>query len=398
MRFSNLLLLLSVFLIIFSFWPLVFYNLVTDDFFLLWISKFDSLGEFLSFFTFSHSFSAEFAFYRPLTIQVYYSLINHFFGLDPTAYHIASLGLHIINTLLVYKLANIFLASRSFSVIAALLFGLNPSQTMAIGWAANFQEVGVTFFIILATLTFHTSLRKRGWKFFSLFMYLSSITFFTLALASKQGAMIFPFVLIVMILLFGRRKDLLKTIPFFIILLFYTYFHFVKYHFEQTESYTFILDSQVFNTLRWHIWWALGFPEPFTTFIGPKLRVLNQLWISFFKEGIIVFSLFIIINLALVLEIFAIIRKKFVEIFDRRILFFSLFYFLFLASIFQQKHFQQSLCKSSLFSRGFQRLLFCSLLLFLSVLFFFLQNKTHQFLFLHLIYLLLYCNIPQSIF
>lgn len=322
---------LIAFLVILYFWRLLFFNFVTDDFFHLRIGQFKNPEEFITLFTFSHSLeTSEFIFYRPLTTQVYYGLLSKLFGFNPFPFHLFSLVVHILNTFLVYKLTSFLLRNkyRLFASLAAIFFGLNPSQTIAVGWAGTFQEIGVTFFIILSIFSFlkHLNTRKTV-------LFLGSFLFFIFALMSKENAMVLPFILLLMIFFFGNRKDLIKLVPFFIILIFYTYFHFIKYSFKQSEGYTFVVNLQALNTLRWHIWWALGFPEPLTNFIGPKFRILPHLWNFYFKEGVILLSLFVVLNLSIIYSILSIIRMGASNIFDKKILFFSLFYLIFLIPI-----------------------------------------------------------------
>lgn len=326
---ERIFLILVLIVIVRSFWSLLFYNFVTDDFFYLHISKFSGIWDFLSFFSFFHSDSSGYIFYRPLATQVYYGIIQKLFGFSPLYYHFLSLFLHLANTCLVFYFSSFFFPkSKFFPVISALFFGLNASQTMAVGWAANFQEVEATFFILLATIFLYKGIFKR-----ENFMVFSSLVFFGFALMSKELAMVFPFVGAFLIMIFGRRGDFVKIVPFFAVLLIYSFFHFVKYPFRQSEAYTFIINTQAINTFRWHVWWALGFPEPFINYIGNNLKILPEVWVSFFKEAVISFSLFIFLNLLILSGVFLIIRDNFKKILDLKFLFFVIFYIVFLIPV-----------------------------------------------------------------
>ena len=326
---DKILLVLVLVVVVRSFWSLLFYNFVTDDFFYLFISKFNGIGDFLNFFSFSHSDSSGYIFYRPLTTQVYYGIIHKLLGLSPFYYHFLNFFLHLVNTCLVFYLALlIFPKSKFFALIAALFFGLNASQTIAIAWAGNFQEIGATFFILLSIIFLYRGICER-----KNFMMILSFVFFVFSLMSKEIAMVFPFIGLLLIMIFGRRRDLVKIVPFFAVLLIYSFFHFVKYPFRQSEAYTFLIDTQAINTLRWYIWWALGFPEPFINYIGNNFKILPEVWVSFLREAVVSFSLFVLLNLLILSGIFLIIRDNFKKILDAKFLFFIIFYIIFLMPV-----------------------------------------------------------------
>ena len=325
--------------IILFFWKFLFFGFTIDDFFHLWAARFNNFDDFINFLSFNYSLNEiNYTFYRPVTTHVYYGLINKFFNLNPLPYHVVSLTIHILNTLLVFILFKLFVIEKSprCAYLAAIFYGLNPSHAVGIGWAGVFQEIGVTFFILLSILFFYKNLVHSKQLY-----YFASIGFFILALFSKEVAIILPFFLVLVVLLTDPKKNFLRTLPFFIILIIYSYMRFIIYKFVQTEGYTFIINSQALNTLRWHIWWALGFPEIYTNFIGPKLIVNSRLWTDFLKESLIVFPLFIALNISIIFSIAAIIKKEIKQIFDRRIVLFASMYIIFLLPVIflpQNKH------------------------------------------------------------
>jgi len=325
--------------IILFFWKFLFFGFASDDFFHLWAARFNNFNNFINFFSFGYSLNEiNYTFYRPLTTHVYYGLINKFFNLNPFPYHVVSLTIHIFNTLLVYKLFKLIAQEKipRFAYLAAIFYGFNPSHAVTIGWAGVFQEIGVTFFILLSILFFYKNLIHTKQLYF-----FASIGFFILALFSKEVAIILPFFLVLVVLFTDPKKNFLKTLPFFIVLIIYSYMRFIIYKFVQTEGYTFIINSQALNTLRWHIWWALGFPEIFTNFIGSKLTLNSRLWTEFLKESLIVFPLFIILNFSIIFSTVAIAKKKIEGIFDKRVVLFASMYIIFLLPVIflpQNKH------------------------------------------------------------
>lgn len=316
--------LLFVFLIlgIFIFFgPLLFLNFSQDDFYCLLISRTKDIKDFFIFFTPEHSFiTSHYNFYRPLSTQLYFGLMQKIFGLNPFYFHLASLIVHVLNTFLVYKLAKEFTKNFKISLLAAFIFGINQSLAVSIGWASNSQELLVTTFILLGLLFFK---KRRDF---------TSLILFILALLSKETAITFPVVLFFMTFLDGKKKDLLRIIPFVIVLIFYLYMHFVKFHFVQTESYTLLVNFQAANTFKWYVWWALGLPEMFLDYIGPRFSVSPQLWKMFFKESIMIFSLFILLNFTII-SAFIFKLKNINKVNLKVPVFFSLFYLTFLLPI-----------------------------------------------------------------
>lgn len=310
-----------IFIIVVLFLPPLFLNFAQDDFYCLLISKANSLKDFLTFFTPYHSFvTSHYNFYRPLTTQFYFGLMQNLFGLNPFPFHLISLLVHVLNTFLVYRLAKEFLNNSKVSLLAAFIYGVNQSLTISIGWASNFQELLVTTFILFGVICYK---RKNDFV---------SIICFVLALFSKETAISFPFVIFFVTLFYGKRRELLRLAPYLIILAVYIYFHFIKYKFPETESYQLTINKQVVSTLKWYFWWALGLPEMFLDYIGPRFTVLPLLWKMFFKEAVLIFSFFIVTNL-LILVSFVVRVRDFSCKTLKTPVFLLIFYLLFLLPV-----------------------------------------------------------------
>lgn len=310
-----------IFGVIVFFWPLLFLNFAQDDFYCLLISKANSFREFLVFFTPEHSFvTSHYNFYRPLTTQFYFGIMQKIFGFNPMPFHVVSLLVHILNTFLVYKLAKEFVRNIKIAYLATFFYGFSQSLMVSIAWASNIQELVVTTLILMGIIFYK---RRFNW---------TAVLCFILSLLSKETAITFPILIIVVTFFYEKKKDFIRLIPYFAILLIYLYFHFVKYRFVETESYTLLVNFQVLNTLRWYFWWALGLPEMFLDYIGPRFSVLPQLWKMFFKESIIIFFLFITLNLIVAVSLLTKLKKISISAIKTP-LFFLLFYIIFLLPI-----------------------------------------------------------------
>ncbi len=70
-------------------------------------------------------------------------------------FHIASIAIHLINTLLLFLLARALTGRTSFAWLAALLFCVQPGYTEAVAWVAAI-----------------TGLLSATWFFLTLWLYL----------------------------------------------------------------------------------------------------------------------------------------------------------------------------------------------------------------------------------
>ena len=118
---------------------IVYYNslsngFVYDDFGAIVENKYlKQPGQFLSS-LFNHSYfkiAGLEASYRPVSTFSYF-LIYTIAGLDPFYYHLASLLLHTLNAVLVYRLANLILKNQVGALVAGLLFASHPALSEAV--------------------------------------------------------------------------------------------------------------------------------------------------------------------------------------------------------------------------------------------------------------------------
>ncbi len=158
---------------------------------------------------------AQKSFYRPLSLI--WLLTNwKLFGADPTGWHVASLLLHALNTLLVYLLALRFLRPQSWAVLgagaAATLFALHPIQAEAVSWICCFNDLLACLFVLIS---FHAYCNAGGIAFASppfsprkkTFWYGVSLTGYAAAVLCKEPAVLFPLIPLVCELIGPARLD-----------------------------------------------------------------------------------------------------------------------------------------------------------------------------------------------
>ncbi len=153
-------------------------------------------------------------------------------GLDPWIYHLDSLVLHGVNTLLVFLLSLRILSlsradhgeSETFkwnlfacASLTAFLFGIHPLHVEPVAWITDRIDLLCTFFFLAALifyLDYASQPKPMKWK------YWASLLFFFAALMSKAMALSFPAVLLLLDawpcgrLRGQKRKIILEKLPF----------------------------------------------------------------------------------------------------------------------------------------------------------------------------------------
>jgi len=146
-----------------------------------------------------------FLMYIPLTM-LSYMIDFKLGGLEsPEVFHIHSVALHVINSLLVF-----FFVSKLFSeinkqkaklygLITALLFAAHPLHIASVSWIAERKDVLFTMYFLASLLVYLFYLNKKDLK-----LYFLSLFLFSLSLLSKSQAVVLPIVLILVDYLIAR--------------------------------------------------------------------------------------------------------------------------------------------------------------------------------------------------
>jgi hypothetical protein len=137
-------------------------------------------------------------YYRPI-FMIWLLLNFKLFGLHPVPWHLAVLGLHLVVTWQVYRLALRMMDNEPAALVSAALFGLHPIHVEAVAWISGATEPLAAVFIlasILSYLAFRTGKRRRD--------YAVSLGWFGLALFTKEQAVLVPALLFCYEMLFPR--------------------------------------------------------------------------------------------------------------------------------------------------------------------------------------------------
>lgn len=200
----------------------------------------------------------------PLT-YVSFAVDYHFWGDNPTGYHLTNILLHAANTFLVVLLADRLIkggrglrvegregsvegegfstlngSSQRSSVysyplmllLAGLLWGLHPLRVESVAWAAERKDVLNGFFTLAAILVYLSYTKRKdagaGWQGFLPF-YSLALALFVLSLLAKQVSVTLPVILLLLDWYpLGRLKKgrltplVVEKIPFFAVALLIT--------------------------------------------------------------------------------------------------------------------------------------------------------------------------------
>lgn len=109
------------------------------------------------------------------------------FGTEPAGYHLFNLSLHLINTVLVYRLLRVLGAGCVSATLGMGVYGSYPTHFTPLVWIAGIQELAVTLFVLISILAFVAWLRQLS----NLWKYVMALVGYSAALLSKETAIFF---------------------------------------------------------------------------------------------------------------------------------------------------------------------------------------------------------------
>lgn len=162
-------------------------------------------------------------YYAPLS-WLTLSVIYQFSGLNPVGYHLTSLFLHCLNTLLIYGLIRRLLVLRFpeahtsgallvASALGTLLWAVHPLRVEAVAWATGLSHLLAAFFALLSLLFYLNVQSSNLPRTRQMFLGLSLVTFVA-GILSYPVVMAFPSLLVIIDLLVLRRFAAIPEGPF----------------------------------------------------------------------------------------------------------------------------------------------------------------------------------------
>jgi lipoprotein NlpI len=135
----------------------------------------------------------------------------HLWGRDPLGYHLTNIGLHIVGSLLVWKLLSKL--GLKFAWLGGLIFAVHPVNVESVAWIAelkNTLSLPPLLIAMCAWIDYDARGRRQD--------YFLALGFFLVAMLCKTAVVMFP-VIILLYAWWKRRKiswgDLRASLPFF---------------------------------------------------------------------------------------------------------------------------------------------------------------------------------------
>jgi tetratricopeptide (TPR) repeat protein len=155
--------------------------------------------------------------YHPLTLFSL-ALDHHFGGLTPEIYHVHSLILHLVNTLLVFVFLQLLFRkkSRFIPLVTAFLFGISTTHIETVAWVSERKNLLFALFFFASLISYIRFIEtEKKW------LYLTSLLLFLLSILSKSSAISLAVTIVLIDLFFRRevfsRRVILEKIPFFLL-------------------------------------------------------------------------------------------------------------------------------------------------------------------------------------
>lgn len=288
------------------FYPSLFVFFTNDDFFFLNIARAGKIGEVFNFFSLAGG-PEGFGMYRPLTTQVFYFLSWRFFNLSPIPLHIISFLFFFAITYLIYKLVTELIKNEKIGLISAFLYAVSATHFGQLYYLAAFQELGMTFFVLLSCFAF---IKSKN---------LLSLIFFVLALMSKETAVVTP-LLLGLIYFYQKftkekvisiKRFLIIISPFAFCLFAYLLIRATLYGFTTGDSYVWDFSiRKLINTSFWYLLWSLNIPESLMDFVGPGIKINSNLFVFWGKQINPVLISFLIQGLLLIVVLIKVIFDR----------------------------------------------------------------------------------------
>lgn len=128
--------------------------------------------------------------YRPVR-TIIYSIDYHLFGPNPVAFHIQSLIVHVLITVMLYMITVRLTKRVKLSFLAALLFGIHPVHTEMIAFAtASMDMIGVLFGVSAIFFFIGFRQNKRQWQLWT------SVLFALLGILTYELMLALPFIIV----------------------------------------------------------------------------------------------------------------------------------------------------------------------------------------------------------
>ena len=285
----------------------------SDDFKFLAASKHFDLFSFFS--------PVRTTFYRPLTTELFYSLLQRLPYPIITG-HIFIFIIFLIGVFFLHKTLILITKNKGLAFFSSILYLFHFSHVYQLYWFATFQEVA-QFTLLICSLYF--ILNKR---------FIVSTGLFILALFSKEQTLLFPFVAFILYFIKYRKGHIFFIVFLALDCIFIGIHLFVNSHMPILPEYVVHLTPRlIVNNLLWYGLWSIGFPAMMSDYMRSIFSLpFGAFWNYFIQPsfkiyffGMIVYIVLLISSLIYIITSYKNERKKLGFYFVAGIILFVLF-------------------------------------------------------------------------
>lgn len=307
-----------------------------DDWFHLNITQITHWQEFLNFFS-PYKNPQQAAFYRPITIQLFFFLTQSLFGFKPFFYHLPIYLLFIFSIYLFYRLLILLNFSQRSRYLATIFFGLSATNFTRLYFISAGQEVFMVFFVLLYFLFFLTEKSR---------LKIKAQFFLIAALLSKDTAIVAPIILFFLqninfIIDMKKKKShfkikqfLTKNLDFLFSLLFVFIYLYIRFYlFDRQmlndESYQLSFSiKEILTGFYFYFWWLMGAPELIQDYMPKFYLFLPRFFTDFGLQAYLLIILALLLFILLIIN-FVMAYKKIKKIRNLKKILFALIFIFF---------------------------------------------------------------------
>lgn len=223
-----------------------------DDFFLLDISNVQSIDGLLRFFI----PRGDVQFYRPLSHEGFYFIIQNLFGFQPFAFHLVAWIFWLIAVFIVFKISKFYLKSHRYRILVTGLYALSAIHYNSLFWISNFSYQASAVFYFSAIAVYLSGIGSRR-KFALL------ISLFVIGLLMNEFLITLPLMIIADNYILKRKQKFQHTyfiIWSLIVISLYVILRFVLFK-PNFGTYHFSFSPQVISSYRFFILFFLNWGE-----------------------------------------------------------------------------------------------------------------------------------------
>jgi hypothetical protein len=193
-RYSYVLLGFGMLLVAVVFVPNLTTPFLSDDYILI-RTDLPTFSQFTAWFRIYHSGDGAF---RPLG-SLYFGVMHRLAGFDAFGWHCAGLGLHLLNSLLIWCIVRELWRDSGMAVLSAILFGIHGTRAETVSWVAASFDLLATFCVLSSLFVFFRGSRRWLTWLVALLLLVAGVLF-------KESAYAYPLLLLALAVAADRLR------------------------------------------------------------------------------------------------------------------------------------------------------------------------------------------------